>query len=74
MKKYKFITIQQENGVLFEDKPIYCIIDNKSGEELGMLFYHKPGKQYFFEGYLNCMFNDSCLRDILDFMENVINK
>ena len=67
--KYKFMTIKQVNGELFEGKPVYRILNNKSGVQLGILSFYKPWKQYIFSSQPECVFNDSCLRDILDFMK-----
>lgn len=50
------------------------IINNKSNDMLGEIYYYPPWRQYvvgFFEG---CIFNNTCLRDIIDFMENEIPK
>jgi len=74
MKKYKFITIQQHENETFRNKSIYRISSNKNGDELGLLFWHSPWKQYVFSSHKKCVFNDSCLRDILDFMSKVREK
>jgi hypothetical protein len=77
-KKYKFITIKQPNllsgdisrGETFNDKPVFRIYNNKGGEQLGILSWYKPWRQYVFSSQAECVFNNSCLRDVLDFMEN----
>jgi hypothetical protein len=69
-KKYKFITIKQVNGELFEGKPVYRIFNNKLGEQIGIISYYRPWKQYVFSAMAQCVFNNSCLHDVLDFMEN----
>ncbi len=72
MKKYKFITIQQINKEIFEGKPVYRIFNNAGHQQLGILSYYRPWKQYVFSSQSECVFNNSCLKDILDFMENEI--
>lgn len=72
MKKYKFIHIKQVNEELFEKKPVYRIFNNKSGDQLGIISYYKPWKEYVFSSIPECAFNNGCLRDVLDFIENEI--
>lgn len=85
MKKYKFITIEREDGEIFNDRPVYYICNNKdirkaSRERLprplpiGLLAYHKPWEQYVFSSHEGAIFNNSCLRDIIDFIEKEIPK
>lgn len=70
MKKYKFITIQQFDGELFAGKPVYRIINNRSKGQIGIISFYKPWKEYVFSSQPECVFNNSCLRDVLDFIEN----
>lgn len=70
MKKYKYITIQQEDNEMFADHPVYRIINNRAKNQLGILSYYKPWKEYVFSSQPECVFNNSCLRDVLDFIEN----
>jgi hypothetical protein len=72
MKKYKFITIIQVEKELFENRPVYRVFNNKTEHQLAILSFYKPWKQYIFSSHPECVFNNSCLRDILDFMENEI--
>jgi len=66
-KKYKYITIK-ENGE-FNNKPQYDIINNRSKSKLGILFWYKEWKQYVFTQWdRNILFNNSCLLDIVDFI------
>ena len=68
-KKYKFITIRQEGNETFEKHPVYRIFNNKSGDQLGVISYYRSWRQYVFSSQEGCAFNNSCLRDVLDFME-----
>lgn len=80
MKVYKFITIKQTNEELFGGKPVYRIYNNralkKHGEtldaQLGIISFYKPWKEYVFSSIPECVFNNSCLRDVLDFIDNHI--
>ncbi len=70
-KKYRFITIKQVDDEIFEAKPVYRIFNNKGSEQLAILSWYKPWKQYVFSSKDDCVFNNSCLRDVLDFMEQI---
>lgn len=72
MKKYKYINIKQVNGELFNDKPVYRVFNNRSKGQIGIISFYKPWKEFVFSSKENCVFNNSCLRDVLDFMENVM--
>lgn len=71
MKKYRFITIRQDGAETFNGKPVYRIYNNHSGDQLGILSFYKMWKQYVFSAMSGCVFNDSCLRDVLDFMGGI---
>lgn len=71
-KKYKFINIGQVNSEVFFGKhPVYRIFDNSSRNQLGLISFYGPWKQYVFSSRPECVFNDSCLRDILNFMGEI---
>ena len=72
MKKYKYIIIQQDGAETFNGKPVYRIYNNRSKDQLGILSWYKPWKEYVFSSKEECVFNNSCLKDVLDFIENVI--
>lgn len=72
IKKYKYITIKQVNGELFEKHPVYRIFNNRSGSQLGIVSWYKPWKEYVFSSQPECVFNNSCILDVLDFIENQI--
>jgi hypothetical protein len=71
MKKYKYITIKQINEELFEKRPVYRIFNNKSNEQIGILSFYKSWKEYVFSSKEECVFNSGCLRDVLDFIDNI---
>ena len=72
MKKYKYIFIEQKNGEMFEGRPVYRIYNNRSKNQLGIISFYKQWKEYVFSSSDECVFNNSCLRDVLDFMDNQI--
>jgi len=72
MKKYKFVTIRQNGDEVFEGKAVYRVYNNRRGDQLAILSYYKPWKQYVFSSHDGIVFNDSCLRDILDFIATEI--
>lgn len=80
--KYKFITIRQaeqfEEGkaipAMYDNKPLYHIVNNKNAGFLGWITYYKPWRQYVFTGTERAVFNNACLKDIIDFLENHAGK
>lgn len=72
MKKYKYISIKQVDEEMFLGKPVYRIFENSSGDQLGIISWYKPWKEYVFSSKDFCVFNNGCLKDILDFINNVI--
>jgi hypothetical protein len=74
MAKYKFIEIKQIRGEIFNKRPVYRIFNNKSEEQIGIISYYSPWRQYVFSGRSKCVFNISCLKDVIGFMENKTKK
>lgn len=79
MKKYKFMTIERVYDAVgkletFANRPCYRIYNNKSRTQIGIISFYHPWKEYVFSSQPECVFNDSCLRDVLDFMENYAGK
>lgn len=72
MKKYKYISIIQVADEVFGNKPVYRIYANRGGAQIGILSFYKPWKEYVFSSKDDCVFNNGCLKDVLDFIENVI--
>ena len=73
MKKYKYITIKNVEQEKFEGRLVYRIYNNKNGSQLAILSYYKPWKQYVFSSREECVLNDSCLKDVLEFMNTLKN-
>ena len=72
MKKYKHITIERAGE--FGGYPIYTIENNKSKAILGDIAYNNVWKCYVASFDSNCIFSASCLRDIIDFIDNHAGK
>jgi len=70
--KYKHIYIKQVDNELFNGKPVYRIFNNKSTIQLAILSYYKPWKKYVFSSQDDSVFDNNCLKDIVDFLENQI--
>lgn len=68
MKKYKYITIRQDADEHFKGKAVYRIYSNRPMAQIGILSYYIPWKEYVFSSNENCVFNDGCLKDVLDFL------
>jgi hypothetical protein len=73
-KRYKYISIKQVNEEMFNNHPVYRIFNNKIGDQIGMISFYKPWKEYVFSSIEDCVFNNTCLYDVLDFIDNVIKK
>lgn len=69
---YKFINIRQSNQEMWEGHPVYRIYNNKTSDQIGLISWYKPWKEYVFSSIPECVFNNSCLRDVLDFIENKV--
>jgi hypothetical protein len=72
--KYKYMTIENVNDEKFNGKLVYRIFNNRTKDQLGILSYYKPWKTYVFSSIEECVFDHLCLRDIIDFLENYIEK
>lgn len=69
MKKYKYITIEEDGE--YNDKPSYDVIDNKSGNRVGWIFWDGIKKQFGYESTSVFFFYTSCLVDIAAFMKEL---
>jgi hypothetical protein len=68
--EYKYIHFVE--GGIFNNKPQYLCRNNKSKSILALIFYYKEWKQYCFTQYeQNVVFNDGCLKDIIDFIKQL---
>jgi hypothetical protein len=67
-KKYKYITIK-ETGALEGSKETYDILNNRSGDWLGEIYYYRDWRQYVCTFNEQAVFNKSCLLDIIYFID-----
>jgi hypothetical protein len=68
LKCYRWIDIRRNNLEMFKGKPCYRVYNKKSGAQLAILSWYEPWKCYVFSSHDGCVFNDSCLRDVVDFL------
>jgi hypothetical protein len=69
IRKYKYISFKQVDDEQFNGKDCYRIYNNKSDEQLGIVYYETIWKEYVFTSRDGCIFNNTCLRDVIHFME-----
>lgn len=70
-REYKYITIEPRTDELtYDGKTAYQIVENKTKNILGILYWYKPWKEYVFTQWAErIIFNDGCLTDIVDFLK-----
>ncbi len=70
-KVYKHITIYKSDEI-HNDHPVFGIINTKHKDFLGYITYEPNWKQYVFSSNRedDIIFSVSCLKDIIDFIEN----
>lgn len=62
---YKYIKFEIWGG---EDLQKWECVNKKSGATLGYAEFYEPWRQWVMEFQPECVFNDSCLRDITHFL------
>lgn len=72
-KKYRFITIE-EIGFEEHGKPTYHILNNKSADLLGEIFYYPQWRQFVCQFRQIAVFNQECLLNIIDFIDSLQKK
>jgi hypothetical protein len=70
---YRHMVIRNDNGEMWEGHPVYRIYA-KDKQQIGLISWYRPWKEYVFSSIPECVFNNSCLRDVLDFIENHTEK
>ncbi|KKN39464.1 hypothetical protein LCGC14_0743350 [marine sediment metagenome] len=68
--KYKFIHFAEALPVHVE-KLLWVCHNNRDNHVLGTIPEEKVWKQYVFQPSPNCIFNNGCLRDIADFLDQI---
>jgi len=64
--EYKYISFKLTDGK--DNKKGALCLNKKTGTVLGYIEYYKLWKQYAIEFLEDCVFNNSCLLDIADFL------
>ena len=67
--RYKYIQF-----VELPKKPLDILwqcLNNRSKEPLGVITFYKPWKQHVIQFNDGCVFNNQCLKDIADFLEQL---
>jgi hypothetical protein len=49
---------------VWADKPIYDIVNKKSGDDLGVIFYHAPWNEWVARFDDNSIWSHGCLADV----------
>jgi hypothetical protein len=70
--KYKYIEFIQAED--FKGKQRWTCQNRELGNALADIFYYKLWKEYVSNFNPNSIFNNSCLRDIADFLDQLNNK
>lgn len=71
--KYKFINFEKSDRKN-AGRPVYYVKNNKTGVQLGVVYYEKKWRKYAIYTREGIIFDDKCLKDIIDFMENHAGK
>ena len=65
--KYKYIHFVEYK----RESIAYTMHNTKSGEAMGAVSYYPQWRQSVVEFVENCVFNNQCLKDIADFLEQL---
>ncbi len=68
--EYKHIFFEQDEEICC-GKPTFNCVSNKDGDILGVVHFYRPWKKVVFEGWPEAVFDTSCLKDIINFMEQL---
>lgn len=69
--KYKNIYFEKHSDGEGKGFEFYECRNNKTTSILGWILYHTPWRKYVFEGVKGCIFDTSCLADIIHFMNQL---
>lgn len=68
---YEFISISWSGSSPSGKTSIFSVTNNRSGDELGIIKWHGPWRQYVFFAAPSTLYSRGCLRDIIDFIESL---
>jgi len=69
MRDCKFIRFDVRDDKL-GGKPVYAIVNKKSGGELGQAFYYAPWKQWTARFDEDAVWSHDCLADVREFLSS----
>lgn len=72
-KIYEYIAIVSNNDT-WQGKPIFEILNKNSSEPLGRIFYYPSWGRFVVQYNPDAIFDASCIKDIVDFLDNEIAK
>ena len=64
--RYKFIHFKK-----FGIRGEWACLNNKTKDVMGVVGFYKFWKQYTIDFHEQCVFNNQCLRDIADFLDQL---
>jgi len=64
--KYKHILFEQVG-----DSKTWIIRNKKTAGKLGFVEYYPRRHRYVFEGFEGCVYDETCLADIIDFLRQL---
>ena len=69
--RYKHIYFDEVPTMIVEEHCTWFCRNNKTDDVLGTLTYYSPWKRWVFEGEQDCLFDESCLADIIHFIKQL---
>lgn len=69
--KYKYIHFEHRSSELYTNDNIWTCRNNKSNSLLGMIEYYPSWRQHVISFEKGCVFNNTCLQDIIHFLEQL---
>ena len=74
--EYKYLVISEipPEPLFARDRNRPYSVKNKKGQLLGLISFYPDWNKYIFEPAANIIFDQSCLRDIIDFLVNHAGK
>lgn len=66
----KFIRLEKTK-TMHEDHPIHSIVNKKSGQSIGQIFWYKPWKKWCVEFKPQTVWSEDCLDDVREFIQGL---
>lgn len=68
MRDFKFIRFEKREDK-HDGKPVYAIVNKRSGEELGQAFYYAPRRQWCARFDEDVVWSQDCIADVREFLQ-----